>query len=72
VIYLEGLVLGVLTTKASTNEIANLEDVVYTTDLPEGIPLKANKSYQSKNNGKSLEKRKLKNHILKKQKRTYL
>jgi len=56
----EGLVLGVLTTKASTNEIANLEDVLDTADLPEGIPLKADKGYQSKNNGKILEKRKLK------------
>jgi IS5 family transposase len=54
------LVLGVLTTKASTNEIANLEDVLDTADLPEGIPLKADKGYQSKNNGKILEKRKLK------------
>jgi transposase, IS5 family len=65
----EGLVLGVLTTKASTNEIANLEDVLDTADLPEGIPLKADKGYQSKNNGKILEKRKLKNHILKKAKK---
>ena len=30
----EGLVLGVLTTKASTNEIANLEAVLDTADLP--------------------------------------
>ena len=37
----EGLVLGVLTTKASTNEIANLEEVLDTADLPENIPLKA-------------------------------
>jgi IS5 family transposase len=67
----EGLVLGVLTTKASTNEIANLEDVLDTADLPEGIPLKADKGYQSKNNGKILEKRKLKNHILKKAKKNH-
>ena len=65
----EGLVLGVLTTKASTNEIANLEDVLDTADLPEGISLKADKGYQSMNNGKILEKRKLKNHILKKAKK---
>lgn len=62
----EGLVLGVLTTKASTNEIANLEEVLDTADLPEGIPLKADKGYQSKRNGELLQKRKLKNHILKK------
>ncbi|WP_251795764.1 MULTISPECIES: transposase [unclassified Arenibacter] len=62
----EGLVLGVLTTKASTNEISNLEEVLDTADLPEDIPLKADKGYQSKKNGALLKKRKLKNHILKK------
>jgi len=65
----EGLVLGVLTTKASTNEIANLEDVLDTADLPEGIPLKADKGYQSKKNGEVLKNRKLKNHIMKKAKK---
>lgn len=62
----EGLVLGVLTTTASTNEIANLEEVLETADLPENIPLKADKGYQSKKNAEILKKRKLKNHILKK------
>ncbi len=62
----EGLVLGVLTTKASTNEVGNLEDVLNTADLPEDIPLKADKGYQSKKNAILLKKRKLKNHILKK------
>ena len=62
----EGLVLGVLTTKASTNEIANLEEVLDTADLPEGIALKADKGYQSKKNEAILKERKLKNHILKK------
>lgn len=62
----EGLVLGVLTTKASTNEIANLAEVLDTADLPENIPLKADKGYQSKKNTGLLKKRKLKNHILKK------
>lgn len=62
----EGLVLGVLTTKASTNEIANLEEVLDTADLPENIPLKADKGYQSKKNSGILKARKLKNHILKK------
>ena len=62
----QGLVLGVLTTKASTNEIANLEAVLDTADLPEDIPLKADKGYQSKKNAALLKKRKLKNHILKK------
>jgi len=63
---LEGLVLGVLTTKASTNEIANLEEVLNTADLPENIPLKADKGYQSQKNVALLKARKLKNHILKK------
>ncbi|MFT6880697.1 MAG: IS5 family transposase [Arcticibacterium sp.] len=65
----EGSVLGVLTTKASTNEIANLEDVLDTADLPEGIALKADKGYQSKKNENILAKRKLKNHNLKKAKK---
>lgn len=62
----EGLVLGVLTTKASTNEVGNLEAVLDTADLPKNIPLKADKGYQSKKNAELLKKRKLKNHILKK------
>ena len=62
----EGLVLGVLTTKASTNEISNLEEVLDTADLPENIPLKADKGYQSKKNTELLKQRKLKNPILKK------
>ena len=64
----EGLVLGVLTTTASKNEVSNLEDVLDTVNvkLPEDIPLKADKGYQSKKNAILLKKRKLKNHILKK------
>ena len=60
------MVLGVLTTKASTNEIANLGEVLDTADLPKDIPLKADKGYQSKKNTEILKKRNLKNHILKK------
>ena len=52
----ESLVFEVLTTKASTNEIANLEEVLDTADLPEGIALKADKGYQSKKNGVILKK----------------
>jgi IS5 family transposase len=59
----------VVTTKASTNEIANLEEVLDAADLPENIPLKADKGYQSKKNSALLKERKLKNHILKKAKR---
>ena len=64
----EGLVLGVLTTTASKNEIANLEEVLETVNvvLPKDIPLKANKGYQSKKNVVILKKDNLKNHILKK------
>ena len=64
----QGLVLGVLTTTASRNEIANLEDVLDTVnvDLPKDIPLKADKGYQSKKNAELLKERNLKNHILKK------
>lgn len=65
----EGLVLGVVTTKASTNEIANLEEVLDSADLPKNIPLKADKGYQSAKNVKLLKKRELKNHILKKAKK---
>jgi len=40
----------VLTTTASKNEIANLEEVLETVNvaLPKSIPLKADKRYQSK------------------------
>ena len=64
----EGLVLGVLTTTASKNEVSNLEDVLDTVniELPKDIPLKADKGYQSKKNAKLLKQRNLKNQILKK------
>jgi IS5 family transposase len=62
----EGLILGILTTTASLNEISNLEEVLATVDLPEGISLKADKGYQSKKNNEIVAARKLKNHILKK------
>lgn len=65
----EGLILGVLTTKANVNEISNLEQVLDTADLPEGIALKADKGYQSDKNNKLLKERKLKNHILRKAKK---
>ena len=65
----EGLVLGVVTTKASVNEITNLDEVLDSADLPENIPLKADKGYQSEKNNELLKKKKLKNHILKKAKK---
>lgn len=58
-----------LTTKASTNEISNLEQVLDVSDLPQDIPLKADKGYQSKKNAELLKERKLKNHILKRARR---
>jgi IS5 family transposase len=65
----EGLVIGVHTTTASKNEISNLEEVLDSADLPKGIPLKADKGYQSKKNEDLLKSRELKNHILKKAKK---
>ena len=61
--------MGVLTTKASINQISNLEEVLATANLPENIPLKADKGYQSEKNQALLKKLKLKNHILKKAKK---
>ena len=65
----EGLVLGVVTTKASVNEISKLEEVLDAAELPKGIPLKADKGYQSQKNAELFKKRKLRNHILKKAKK---
>ncbi len=65
----EGMVLGVLTTKASTNEISNLAEVLDTADLPQDIALKADKGYKSAKNDELLKSRNMKNHILKKAKR---
>lgn len=65
----EGLVLGVLTTAANVNEIANLEEVLDTADLPEGIPLNGDKGYCSAKNEEILKKRKLKSRILLKAKK---
>lgn|GEM_PF-3427508 len=64
------MVIGVLTTKASTNEKANLGAVLETADLPKGIPLKADKGYQFKKNVILLKKLQLKNQILKKANKT--
>lgn len=62
----EGLVLGIVTTKASVNEISNLDEVLDSAQLPENIALKADKGYQSEKNAAILKERKLKNQILKK------
>lgn len=65
----EGLVLGVVTTKASVNEISNLEEVLDAAELPKGIPVKADKGYQSEKNKELLKSKELRNHILKKAKK---
>lgn len=60
-----------MTTKANTDKIANLEEVLETSNLYKNIniPLKADKGYQSSKNETLLAKKKLKNHILKKTKK---
>lgn len=65
----EGMIMGVLTTPANVNEISNLEEVLDTADLPKGIAIKADKGYQSEKNAQILQRRQLKNHIMKKAKR---
>lgn len=64
-----GLVLGLLTTPANVNEIANLEEVLETADLPTGIYLYGDKGYQSAKNEVLLKEKNLKNRILKKAKK---
>lgn len=64
-----GLVLGVLTTSANVNEIANLEQVLATADLPENIFVYGDKGYQSAKNEALLKSKNLKNRILKKAKK---
>lgn len=64
-----GLVLGLLTTSANVNEIANLEQVLETADLPKNINLYGDKGYQSAKNEALLKDKSLKNRILKKAKK---
>jgi IS5 family transposase len=65
----EGLILGVLTTTASLNEISNLGEVLETVELPEGTIVEGDKGYQSKKNNDILKAKKFKNRILKKAKK---
>jgi IS5 family transposase len=60
------LVLGLLTISANVNEIANLEQVLETADLPKNINLYGEKGYQSAKNEELLKAKKIKNRILKK------
>lgn len=65
----EGLVIGLLTTPANVNEIANLDEVLATADLPDGIFVYGDKGYRSQNNQEILERRNLKSRILHKAKK---
>jgi len=65
----ESLVLGVLTTPANVNEVANLEQVLSTADLPEHIHVYGDKGYRSANNEEVIKRRKLKSSIFHKAKK---
>lgn len=65
----EGMVIGLLTTPANVNEIANLEDVLATAELPEHIHIYADKGYRSAKNEELLKAKKLKSRILHKAKK---
>ena len=60
----EGLIIGMLTTPANVNEISNLEDVLNSADLPQGIYLCADKGYASEKNEEILRTKKIKSRIL--------
>ena len=65
----DGLVLGVLTTPANVNEIANLEEVLAAADLPENIHVYGDKGYRSAKNEEVLKSKNLKSRILHKAKK---
>lgn len=65
----EGLVIGLLTTPANVNEIANLDEVLATADLPDDIFIYGDKGYRSQNNEEILKGRNLKSRILHKAKK---
>jgi len=65
----QGMILGLVTTKASVNEISNLEEVLESTDLPAGTRVSGDKGYQSEKNATLLKSKNLKNQILKKAKK---
>ncbi|TDG34766.1 IS5 family transposase [Pedobacter changchengzhani] len=65
----EGLVIGVTTTAANVNEIANLEDVLEDIELPAGCYFYGDKGYKSAKNDELLKTKQLKNRILKKAKK---
>lgn len=65
----EGLVLGVTTTAANVNEIANLEEVLTTVEIPKDTPFYGDKGYKSEKNDEILNQKGLKNRIMYKAKR---
>jgi IS5 family transposase len=65
----EGLVLGVHTTAANVQEIANLEEVLACCDLPQRTALYGDKGYQSQNNKDILSSKKLKSRLMYKAKK---
>ena len=64
-----GLVLAVLTTPPNVTEVANMEEVLATADLPEDIHVYGDKVYQSAKNEDLLRSKKLKSTILHKAKK---
>jgi len=65
----EGLALGVLTSPANVNEVANLNEVLATADLPEHIHRYGDEGYRSVTNEEVIKNRKLKSRILHKAKK---
>ena len=66
---MQGLELGILTTAANVNEIANLEAVLDKVELPANTPLYGDKGYQSDKKNLLIKKKKRRNRILKKAKK---
>jgi IS5 family transposase len=62
-------IIGIYTTPANMNEIASLEAVSATADLPENIHTYADKGYRSANNEELLKCENLKSSILHKAKK---
>lgn len=65
----EGLIVGLTTTAANVNEIANLEDVLKDVELPKDCVLYGDKGYKSAKNDELLKTKEIKNRILKKAKK---
>jgi IS5 family transposase len=66
----DGFVNGYLTTKANVNEVTCIEKMIEIVNPAENTPFLGDKGFESAKNDKILEDKKLKNHIMKKQKNT--